>query len=59
MLYDMGLSPLGFALFFRAINIDLVSIDIDIYDVGYTGEGFIFLWNAEKLLTRLTHGLLC
>src|SRR5258708_38317711 len=34
-------SPSIFAL--PDINIDVVSIDIDIYDVDYTGEGFIFM----------------
>jgi hypothetical protein len=43
----------------QAIHIDVVSIDIDISDVGYTGEGFIFLWNAEKRRKRLTPCLLC
>jgi hypothetical protein len=39
----MAITPLGSPLqVFRDIHIDVVSIDIDIYDVEYTGQGFIF-----------------
>jgi hypothetical protein len=44
---------------FQGIYIDVVCIDIDTYDVEYTGEGFIFLWNAEKRLKQLTPCSLC
>ncbi len=56
----MATTPLGSRMrVFRDIHIDVVSIDIDIYDVEYTGEGFIYLWNAEKRRKRLTPCWLC